>query len=138
MRRSTAWRNAPKVIRRHVPLQMYEQRYPDCKAGKKRRQVSNQTHVSTSDPDATLVSRPATYRKLYYKAHYTVDAESRVILDCHLTTGAQHECTVMPKCLAPLLDDGHWPIEEVLADKAYGRGLTSHFLRQQTLRAYIP
>jgi transposase len=28
------------------------------RSGKKQRQVSNQTHVSSSDPDATLVSRP--------------------------------------------------------------------------------
>lgn len=119
-------------------LRMYEQRYHDFKEGKKQRQVSNQTHVSASDPDATLVSRPGTYRKLYYKAHYTLDAESRVILDCHLTTGAQHECTVLPDRLKDLLDDGHWPIQEVSADKAYGRGPTYAFLRQQGIRAYIP
>jgi hypothetical protein len=84
------------------------------------------------------VSRPGIYRKLYDKAHYTVDAESRVMLECHLTTGAQHECTVLPERLTSLLDDGHWPIEEVLADKAYGRGPTYAFLRQRGMRAYIP
>jgi Transposase DDE domain len=70
--------------------------------------------------------------------HYTTDAESRVILDCHLTTGAQHEGTVMPERLAHLLDEGNWPIEEVSADKAYGRGPTYAFLRQHAIRAYIP
>jgi transposase len=119
-------------------LKMYEQRYHDFKEGKKRRQVSNQTHVSASDPDATLVSRPGTYRKLYYKVHYTIDSESRVILDCHLTTGAQHECTVMPERLAHLLEQGQWPIEEMAADKAYGRGPTYALLRQHGIRAYIP
>jgi transposase len=119
-------------------LKMYEQRYHDFKEGKKTRQISNQTHVSASDPDATLVSRPGTYGKLYYKAHYTVDAESRVILDCQLTTGAQHECTVLPEQLAPLLEEGRWPIKEILADKAYGRGPTYAFLRQHAIRAYLP
>lgn len=87
----------PKSDPQARALTLYEQRYHDFKAGKKQRQVSNQTHVSASDPDATLVSRPGIYRKLYYKAHYTIDAESRMILDCHLTTGAHHECTVMPE-----------------------------------------
>jgi len=50
-------------------LKLYEQRYPDFKQGKKMGQVSNQPHVSTTDPDATVVSRPGSYRKLYYKAH---------------------------------------------------------------------
>src|SRR5262245_22925149 len=78
-------------------------------------------------------------RPIYAQAsHYMVDAESRVILDCHLTTGAQHECTVMPERLTHLLDEGHWPIEEVSADKAYGRGPTYDFLRQHAIRAYIP
>ena len=119
-------------------LKKYEQRYHDFKEGTKKRQVSNPTHVSSSDPAATLVSRPGTYRKLSYKAHDTIDAERRVMLDCHLTTGAQHECTVMPKRLTPLLEEGHWPIKEVSADKAYGRGPTYHVLRPHTSRAYLP
>jgi len=45
------------------------------------------------------------YRKLYYKAHTTIDAASRVILDYHVTTGAQHECTVLPERLAYLMDE---------------------------------
>ncbi len=41
-------------------LRNYEKRYADFRDGKRTRKVSNQTHVSSSDPDATLVSRPAT------------------------------------------------------------------------------
>ncbi|MGE0827089.1 MAG: hypothetical protein AB7P18_33800 [Candidatus Binatia bacterium] len=67
--------------------------------------MSNQTHVSSSDLDATLVSRPGTY-------------------------GAHHECTVLPERLGHLLNDEHWPIEEVSADTAYGRGPTYDFLRR--------
>jgi transposase len=119
-------------------LKLYEQRYHDFKQGKKMRQVSNQTPVSTTAPDATVGSRPGTYRKLSYQAHYTVDAESRVIRDCPLTTGAQYEGPVRPDRLVHLLDEGHWPIREVAADKAYGRGPTYAFLRQHAIRAYLP
>lgn len=38
-------------------LKNYEQRYHDFKEGKKQRKFSNQTHVSKTDPDATLVSK---------------------------------------------------------------------------------
>jgi len=72
-------------------LKQYEQRYNDFKEGKKQRQVANQTHVSKSDPDATIVSQPGIYRKLLYKAHYAVDADSRIIVDCFATTGSKHE-----------------------------------------------
>jgi hypothetical protein len=44
----------------------------------------------------------------------------------------------MPERLTSLLDEGHWPVEEVAADKAYGRGPTSAFLRQPAIRAYLP
>lgn len=91
-------------------LKLYERQYHDFKVGAKTRQVSNQTHVSASDPDATLVARPGTYRKLYYKAHTILDAASRVILDCHVTTGARQECTVLPERVAYLLDEGQCAI----------------------------
>lgn len=72
-------------------LKMYEQRYHDFKEGKKEQKVSNQTHASKTDPDATLVSRKGYYKKLNYKKHYSIDADSRMIVDCHATTGSKHE-----------------------------------------------
>ena len=50
-------------------LKHYQQRYHDFREGKKQRRLSNQTHVSHSDPDATHVSRKGTYRKMAYKLH---------------------------------------------------------------------
>ena len=44
-------------------LKHYEHRYHDFKKGKRRRKLANQTHVSASDPDATLVSRPGRRQK---------------------------------------------------------------------------
>jgi len=60
------------------------------------------------------------------------------MLDCPLTTGAQHEGTVLPDRLVHLRDEGHWPIREVAADKAYGRGPTYAFRRQHAIGAYLP
>ena len=53
--------------------------------------VSNQTHHSRTDPDATLARKDRTPLQLKYKVHQTIDAESRVILDTYVTTGAVHD-----------------------------------------------
>lgn len=119
-------------------LKNYEKRYHDFREGDKKRKMSNQTHVSTTDPDATMVSRKGSYMKLSYKAHYSVDAKNRIVMDCHVTTGARHECKVMPDRIHYLLGRFKFPIEQVMGDKGYGRGDTYSYLRGQGIRSYIP
>ena len=51
------------------------------------RRVSNQTHRSRTDPEATLAQKQGTPSQLKYKVHQTIDADSRVILDTEVTTG---------------------------------------------------
>ncbi len=119
-------------------LKNYERRYHDFKMGKRRRKLANQTHVSASDPDATLVSRPGSHRKLCYKAHFSADAESRMVTDCHAATGARHECPILPERIAYQREDLGLPIAEVVADRGYGRGPTYAQLREQKIRHYIP
>ena len=53
--------------------------------------LSNQTHRSCTDPEATLAQKKGTPRQLKYKVHQTIDADSRVILDTEVTTGARHD-----------------------------------------------
>ena len=55
------------------------------------RKLSNQTHRSCTDPEATLAQKKGTPRQLKYKVHQTIDADSRVILDTEVTTGARHD-----------------------------------------------
>ncbi len=119
-------------------LKNYERRYHDFRAGKRVRKVANQTHVSASDPDATLVSRPGVHRKLCYKAHFSADAESRMVTDCYATTGARHECPVLPERIEYQRNSLGLAIREVIADRGYGRGPTYAQLRQQKIRHYIP
>lgn len=119
-------------------LRRYEKRYHDFREGKKARKISNQTHISKSDPDATIVSRQSSYPKLCYKVHYSVDASSRIIVDCHATTGARHECVVLPERIDYLTRQLQLPVNELLADKGYGRGPTYKYLREHRIRAYIP
>jgi transposase len=119
-------------------LKNYERRYHDFKTGKRRRKLANQTHVSISDPDASLVSRPGAHKKLSYKAHFSADAHSRMITDCHASTGSRHECAILPERIEYQRDDLGLPIEEVIADRGYGRGPTYAQLREHKIRHYIP
>ncbi len=119
-------------------LKNYQQRYNDFREGKKQRRVSNQTHISQSDPEATLVSRKGTYRKMAYKVHYTIDGDSRIITDCHATTGSKHECKVMPGRISYLIERFGLQTKEVIADKGYGRGPTYEWFHSLKIRTYIP
>lgn len=119
-------------------LKMYERQYHDFKEGKKQRTVSNQTHVSRTDPDATMVSRQGYHRKLTHKVHYSMDAKSRIITDCYVTTGAKHECTVLPERVEYHISTLGLTPQEWIADRGYGRGPTYAFLRGKNIRNYIP
>ena len=44
-----------------------------------------------TDPDATLAQKRGSPRQLKYKVHQSIDADTRVILDTHVTTGARHD-----------------------------------------------
>lgn len=76
------------------------------------------------------------YRRMAYKVHYTIDRGSRIITDCHGTTGSRHECTVMPDRITYQMKRFGLPVEEVIADKGYGRGPTYKQLRE--LGVYVP
>ena len=45
-----------------------------------KRKITNETHISKSDPDSSLAKKEGTARALRYKVHSTIDADSRVIL----------------------------------------------------------
>lgn len=119
-------------------LKSYERRYHDYKKGKRLRKLANQTHVSATDPDATLVSRPGVHKKLCYKVHLSADAQSRLVTDCHATTGARHECPVLPDRVDHQRSHLGLEIQEVVADRGYGRGSTYAQLSGQKIRHYIP
>ena len=119
-------------------LKAYERRYHDFKEGRRERKVSNQTHVSKTDPDSTLVSKGPAYKKLSYKTHYSIDADSHMIVDCHATTGSKHECTILPERANYILNHFTFKVKEWIADKGYGRGPTYEYFRSEDIITYIP
>ena len=138
--------SARKLHRREASTDRVEAkpgRQPD-KAGAsqtptmKREKVSNRTHVSKVDGDASLVNRKSYPRKLYHKVHYCADAASRVITDCHVTTGACHENTVITQRIEYQQKRFGLPIKEVIADVGYGSGKNYKFFEEHKMLSYIP
>ena len=60
-----------------------------------KRNPNNRTHKSTTDPDATLACKKGVLKGLKYKAHVSIESSNRLIVDCHLTTGAVHDNSVI-------------------------------------------
>ncbi len=108
---------------------------PDIPAKPK---VSNGTHHSRTDPDATLARKNRTPLQLKYKIHQTIDAGSRVILDTHVTTGAVHDSQPYLEQLKRVHDWHKIRIGEATADRGYGSAAIIRHLQMQGIDTYIP
>jgi transposase len=100
--------------------------------------ISNKTHVSKTDPEATIAGKESQPKNLYYKAHETIDRGSRVIVDCHVTTGSVHETTVFQERTKALKTNFGFHIGEVIADRGYGSADNQLYLREKNIRPIIP
>lgn len=103
-----------------------------------KREISNITHQSISDPDATLAFKAGTTRSLKYKAHTCIDSKSRVISAIKITTGAVHDSQPYLELIKHLTTDLELNINETIADRAYGVGHIIFTLREQGIETFIP
>ncbi len=100
------------------------------------RKISNQTHSSRTD--ATLAQKRGTPRQLKYKVHQSIDADSRVILDTHVTTGARHDNQPYLEQLKRIQQRYQLTIHEAIADRGYGSAAIIRALQGQGKRTFIP
>ena len=107
--------------------------------GQKKRgeKLSNKTHKSITDPDATLAYKSGTPRTLKYKAHVCSDSESRVIVHMKITTGAIHDSVPYLNQIKQINDFG-LKINETIADSAYGSADILIELNKRAIDANIP
>lgn len=106
--------------------------------GRAQHKISNQTHRSRTDPDATLAQKRGTPRQLKYKVHQTIDADSRVILDTEVTTGARHDNQPYLEQIQRVRDRYKIKILEATADRGYGSAKIIRTLQGQQAATYIP
>jgi hypothetical protein len=100
--------------------------------------ISNKTHQSKTDPDATLAFKAGTTRTLKYKAHVCCDSLSRVILAIKITTGAVHDSQPYLELINHLKTKLQLTINEVIADRAYGVGQIIAALEKEGIKNFIP
>ena len=106
--------------------------------GQAQRKLSNETHRSSTDPDATLAQKRGSPRQLKYKVHQTIDADSRVILDTEVTTGARHDNQPYLDQLQRIRDRHKITIREAIADRGYGSAVIIRTLQAQGIETYLP
>ena len=96
----------------------------------------NRTHLSTTDPDASLVSKGRVRSQLSFKVHRAVDAKTEVITATEVTSGAVNEGHLLPGLIDQHIENTASQVEVVVADSQYGtiknylechdRGLKAH------------
>ena len=102
------------------------------------KKLSNKTHISKTDKDSSLAKKEGSPRNLKYKAHISIDADSRVILDSKITTGSLHETQVYLDRIFYIKNKYQLPISVVIADRGYGSAENIQFLQSQNITTYIP
>jgi transposase len=100
--------------------------------------LSNKSHISNTDPESSLAKKEGKPRGLRYKIHSSIDADSRVILDSNITTGACHDTVVYLERLKYIQNKYHLNIKEVIADRGYGAIENIKSLNSQRIVTYIP
>ncbi len=100
--------------------------------------ISNKTHQSKTDLDATLAFKAGTTRTLKYKARVCCDSLSRVIVAIKITTGAVHDSQPYLELINYLKTKLQLSIDEVIADRAYGVGQIIAVLEKEGIKNFIP
>jgi transposase len=133
-------RSGPKSV--DVPRRLQCEGYrkqvlPAAKIDRKIR-YSNDTHRSTTDPDARLVAGRGKSRKLLHKFQYSVDAGARVVTDCYVTGGNIQDVDLLVPRLEAQVRAFRFRLDEVVADCAYSAGKTYDLLHRRGVTTYIP
>jgi transposase len=82
--------------------------------------AANRSHISSTDPDASVTSQGAGKPKLQYKTHRSVDAKAEIITATEVTPGEVNEAHLLSTLLAMHQDNTQKTANTVVADTKYG------------------
>jgi transposase len=98
----------------------------------------NRTHLATTDPDASLVSKGKVRAQLSFKVHRAVDAKTEVITATAVTSGAVNEGHLLPDLIDQHTKNTQSQVEAVVADSQYGTINNYLECHDRGLEAHIP
>jgi transposase len=100
--------------------------------------LSNATHFSRTDPDATLIAREQMPPMLAYSAEIWTDSKAGVITHADGVKGTVREYATAMQSLRRQREEFGLPIAVVSADKGYGIGSFYRQLKESGIVGFIP
>jgi transposase len=101
-------------------------------------EINNATHVSASDPEATLVARPDLPPRLAYSAELWSDARAGVITYADGFSGTSPEHTTVLRALEQQRDEFGLALATMAYDKGCGQGRLYRQLQEFGIVAFVP
>ncbi|MBM3136349.1 MAG: transposase [Chloroflexi bacterium] len=98
----------------------------------------NSAHLSTTDPDASLVSQGKVRSQLSFKVHRAVDEKTEIITATEVTSGAVNEGHLLPELIERHTENTQSQVEVVVADSQYGTVHNYLECHDRGLKAHIP
>jgi transposase len=98
----------------------------------------NGSHLSTTDPDASIVSKRKVRSQLSYKVHRAVDEKTEVITATEITSGAVNEGHLLSDLTKQHEENTTTQVEIVVADSEYGTAGNYLGCLDQGVKAHIP
>ena len=98
----------------------------------------NRTHLSTTDPDASLVSKGKGRSQLSFKVHRAVDEKTEVITATEVTSGAVNEGHLLPDLIDQHTENTASQVAVVVADSQYGTIKNYLDCHDLGIKAHIP
>jgi transposase len=102
---------------------------------------TNKTHYSPSDPDAKMSVKPGKATALNYLGQVSVDTASHIITHIQAFEANQRDSQCLPSVidnLAKNLNPNNIYVEEIVADKGYSSGEALKALESNNITGYIP
>jgi transposase len=106
-----------------------------------RKKLSNQTHESTTDPDARISTKPGKPRALNFYAQIAVDDASHVITGAMADYADKRDSDCLPEILDQTianLASNKIEMGQIIADTNYSSGTSLRYCEEKKLDAYIP
>jgi transposase len=108
------------------------------KTSPKAKEKTKDVTVSLTDPDSGILNRPGKPGGFHYLSHNTVDGNSGIITDVHVTAGNEKDSTPHSERIQHQIDKFGFKTKEVGADTGYDTGEIHSDMLKRGIKTYIP